>query len=80
MVPYKDICHPLVGDDSLMYERKENNEYDNNVVEIVFEDFILKKVVGNVPFCLSELASKLLQFPNNIVIFTGKRVKRDVDF
>ena len=75
-----DICHPLVGDDSLISERKENNENDNNVVETVFDDFTFKKVVEQVPFYLSELASKLYQFLNNIITFTGKKVNRDADF
>lgn len=75
-----NICHPLVGDDSLTSERKENNEYDSNVVETVFDDFTFKKVAEQVPFYLSELASKLLQFLNNIITFTGKKVNREADF
>ena len=80
--PYKDIWHPLVGDDSLICERKENNGYENNAVEIVFDDFLLKEIVGHVPLPWSELASKLLQFPNhpNTVIVTGKRANRDAGF
>ena len=37
---YNDIWHPLIGGDSLIYKRKENTEFDESVVTIVFDDYV----------------------------------------
>ena len=48
----------------------------------MFDDFISKKFVGNIPFDWSKLAAKFLQFPNHHihVVVTGKRVNRGAGF
>ena len=75
---YKEIWNPLVGDDSLICEPEESNERDKYAVAIVFDDCLLKKIVGHVPLYWSKLALKFLQFQNhNIrVAVTGKIVNR----
>ena len=75
---YKEIWNPLVGDDSLICEPEESNEHDKYAVAIVFDDCLLKKVVGHVPLYWSKLAFKFLQFKNHsiLVAVTGKRVNR----
>ena len=40
---YNDIWHPLIGNDSLICKREENTEFDENVITIVFDDYILFK-------------------------------------
>ena len=37
---YNDIWHPLIGNDSLICKREENTEFDENVITIVFDDYI----------------------------------------
>ena len=75
---YKEIWNPLVGDDSLICEPEERNEHDKYVVAIVFDDCLLKKVVGHIPLYWSKLAFKFLQFQNHsiLVVVTCKRVNR----
>ena len=75
---YKEIWNPLVGDDSLICEPEESNEHDKYAVAIIFDDCLLKKIVGHVPLYWSKLAHKFLQFQNhNIrVAVTGKIVNR----
>ena len=75
---YKEIWNPLVGDDSLICEPEESNEHDKYAVAMVFDDCLLKKVVGHVPLYWSKLAFKFLQFQNHSirVAVTGKRVNR----
>ena len=75
---YKEIWNPLVGDDSLICEPEESNEHDKYAVAIVFDDCLLKKVVGHVPLYWSKLAFKFLQFQNHSihVAVTGERVIR----
>ena len=46
----KDVSRPLVGDEVLICERKETNEYDRDAVSVMFDDCISQKVVGNVLF------------------------------
>ena len=77
---YKEIWNPLVGDDSLICEPEESNEHDKYAVAIVFDDCLLKKVVGHVPLYWSKLVFKFLQFLNHSirVAVTGKRVNRGV--
>ena len=67
-----------MGDDSLICEPKESNEHDKYAVAIVFDDCLLKKVVGHVPLYWSKLAFKFLQFQIHSihVAVTGKRVNR----
>ena len=67
-----------MGDDSLICEPEERNEHDKYVVAIVFDDCLLKKVVGHIPLYWSKLAFKFLQFQNHSihVAVTGKRVIR----
>ena len=69
---YKHVWHPIVGD-KLICEGEETNEYDRNTVSIMFDDCILKKVVGHVLFNWRKLATKFLQFPNHHIhiIVTG---------
>ena len=43
------MCIPIIGNDSLTCEREEHNESDKNVVAIVWDDFVSKKIVGHVP-------------------------------
>ena len=57
---YKEIWNPLVGDDSLICEAKESNEHNKYAVAIVFDDCLLKKVVGHVLLYWSKLAFKFL--------------------
>ena len=73
---YKDVCIPIIGDESLTCEREEHNENDKNVVAIIWGDCVLKKIVGHVLLNWSQVASKLLQFTNRHigVEVTGKRV------
>ena len=75
---YKEIWNPLVGDDSLICEPEESNEHDKHAVATVFDDCLLKKVVGHVPLYWSKLAFKFLQFQNHSIhiAVTGKRVNR----
>ena len=75
---YKEIWNPFVGDDSLICEPEESNKHDKYTVAIVFNDCLLKKVVGHVPLYWSKLAFKFLQFQNHSirVAVTGKRVNR----
>ena len=75
---YKEIWYPLVGDDSLIYEPEESYEHDKYAVAIVFNDCLLKKVVGHVLLYWSKLAFNFLQFQNHSirVAVTGKRVNR----
>ena len=70
------IWNPLLGDDSLICELEESNEHDKYAVAIVFDDCLLKKVVGHVPLYWNKLAFKFLQFQNHSirVAVTGKRV------
>ena len=67
-----------MGDDSLICEPEESNEHDKCAVAIVFDDCLLKKVVGHVPLYWSKLAFKFLQFQNHSirVAVTGKGVDR----
>ena len=78
---YKEIWNPLVGDDSLICEQEQSNEHDKYAVAIVFDDCLLKKVVGHVPLYWSKLAFKFPQFQNHSirVATTGKRVNRGAD-
>ena len=57
---------------------RESIEHNKYAVEIVFDDCVLKKVVGHVPLYWSKLAFKFLQFQNHSirVAVTGKRVNR----
>ena len=75
---YKEIWNPLVGDDSLICEPEESNEHDKYAVAIVFNDCLLKRVVGHVPLYWSKLALKFLEFQNYSirVAVTGNRVNR----
>ena len=75
---YKEIWNPLVGDDSLISEPEESKEHDKYTVAIVFDDWLLKKVVGHVPLYWSKLAFKFLQFQNHSirVAVTDQRVNR----
>ena len=75
---YKEIWNPLVSDDSLICEPEESNEHDKYAVAIVFDDCLLRKVVGHIPLYWSKLAFKFLQFQNHSirVAVTGKRVNR----
>ena len=75
---YKKIWNPLVGNDSLICEPEESNEHDKYEVAIVFDDCLLKKVVGHVPLYWSKLAFKFLQFQIHSirVVVTGMRVNR----
>lgn len=43
---YKDVRRPIVGDEWLIYERKETNAYNRNFVSIGLVGWISKKVVG----------------------------------
>ena len=76
---YKEIWNPVVGDDSLICEPEESNEHDKYALAIVFDDCLLKKVVGHVSLYWSKLAFKFLQFQNHSirVAVTGKRVNRE---
>ena len=67
-----------MGDDSLICGPGESNEHDKYAVAIVFDDCLLKQVVGHVPLYWSKLAFKFLQFQNHSirVAVTGKRVNR----
>ena len=56
---YKNVWHPIVGDESLICEQEKTNEYDRNAVPIMFDDCISKKVVQHVPFNWSKLAPKI---------------------
>ena len=73
---YKDVCIPVIGNDSLTCEREEHNENDKNAVAIVWDDCVSKKIVGHVPLNWSKVASKFLQFTNHHsrVEVAGKRV------
>ena len=64
----------LVGDDALIWEPEESNDYNKYAVAIAFDDSILKKVVGQFPLYWSKLAFKFLQFQNQTirVAVTGK--------
>ena len=75
---YKEIWNPLVGDDSMICEPEESNEHDKYAFAIVFDDSLLKKVVGQVPLSWSKFAFKFLQFQNHSirVAITDKRVNR----
>ena len=77
---YKDIWQPTVGDDSLHYEERKDNEYDKHTVAIIYYSFHSKKAVGHVPFYYAELANKFLKFLNNYirVAVTGKRVNKGI--
>ena len=77
---YKDVCIPIIGDESLTCEREEHNENDKNVVAIVWDDCVSKKIVGHVPLNWSKVASKFLQFTNDHirVEMTGKSVNHGV--
>ena len=46
----------------------------------MYDSFPQNKVVGDVPFYWSELANKVLKFPNHhiSVVVTGNRVNRDI--
>ena len=59
---YKEISNPLVGDDSLICEPEERNEHDEYAIAIVFDDCLLKKVVGHVPLYWSKLAFTFIVF------------------
>ena len=76
------IWRPVVGDETLICEQEETNEYDRNAVSIMFDDCISKKVVGHVPFSWSKLAVKFLEFSNHriCVVVIGKRVNRSAGF
>ena len=52
---YKDVCIPVIGDDSLTCEREEHNENDKNAVAIVWDDCASKKIVGHVPLNWSKV-------------------------
>ena len=39
---YKDVCIPIIGDDSLTCEREEHNENDKSVVAIIWDDCFKK--------------------------------------
>ena len=62
---YKDVCIPIIGDDSLTRDLEEHNENDNNAVSIVWDDGVSKKILGYVPLNWSKVASKFLQFTNH---------------
>ena len=68
-----------MGDDSLIYEPEECSEHNEYAVAIVFDDWLLKKIVGNVPLYWSKLAFEFLQFQNQSirVAVNGKRVNRE---
>ena len=73
---YKDVWHPIVGDESLICEQEKTNEYDRNAVPTMFDDCISKKVVQHVPFNWSKLAPKFLQFPSYRIclVVTGEQM------
>ena len=79
---YKDVWLPIVGDELLICEQEETNEYDRNAVSIIFDDSISKKVIGGIPFGWSKLTAKFLQFPNHRirVVLTEKWVTRNAGF
>ena len=66
----------------MICEPEESNEHDKYAVAIVFDDCLLKKVVGHIPLYWNKLAFKFLQFKNYSirVAVTGKRVNRGVGF
>ena len=57
---------------------RESIEHNKYAVVIVFDNCLLKKVVGHVPLYWGKLAFKFLQFQNHsiCVVVTGKRVNR----
>ena len=67
-----------MGNDLVICQPEESNEHDKYAVAIVFDDCLLKKVVGHVPLYWSKLAFKFLQFQNHSirVAVTGKGVNR----
>ena len=75
---YKDVHIPSNGYDLLTCEREENDENDKNVVAIIWDDCVSKKIVGHVPLSWSKVTSNFLQFTNHHihVEVTGKRVNR----
>ena len=77
---YMNSWNPIVGDDSLICEREDNNEHDEHAVAVMYHDSISWKVVGHVPLHLSQVMSNFLRFPNCSirVTITGKRVNRGV--
>ena len=62
---YKDVCIPIIGDDSLTRDLEEHNENDKNALSIVLDDCVSKKIVGYVALKWSKVASKFLQFTNH---------------
>ena len=74
----KELWNPLLGDDSLICQAEESNEHDKYAVEIVFDDCLLKRVVGRVPLYWSKLAFMFIQFQNHSirVAVIDKRVNR----
>ena len=67
-----------MGDDSLICEPEESNEHYKYAVAIVFDDCLLKKIVGHVPLYWKKLAFKFLRFQSHSirVAVTAKRVNR----
>ena len=46
---------PVIGDDSLVCQRENENEYDENVVAIYHDNLIRRSIVGHVSFMFSEV-------------------------
>ena len=64
----------------MIYEREEINEYDRNVVSLVFDDCISKIVVEYLPFNWSKLAAKFVSSHPIRFIVAGNRVSRGAGF
>ena len=63
--------------DSLHCEEEKDNEYDKNVVGLVYDSFHLNEVVGQFPLYWGKLVNKFLNHHTGVVV-TCKRVNRGI--
>ena len=55
---YKDLWHPIVCDESLIFEQKENDKCDKNAVSMMLNEWVSKEVVVHLPFNWSKLSTE----------------------
>ena len=66
----------IIGNDSIISERKEHNENYRNAVAVAWDGCASKNIVGHIPLNRIKVASKFLQFSNHHIHIevTGERV------